>query len=179
MLDCTTKVLSRLPVVVVNAHYYAYILWQYKRVDLSPFIPPLQGRELKLSTDGTMIKYLAHWKDSPQTDRHVAPLRYIILIANQTLFGLSHKCCMLSRKATNTNFIVVGLAQLGLYPMCYRKYDIYYIDFTPLFKVIKCLKKEIFFYCWVFNDILWHHGEIPVFASLKNLSVSQASMLYL
>jgi hypothetical protein len=79
-----------------------------------------------------MIKVLGSLKRQ-FSGRHVAPLGYIILIPNQTVFGLSPKCCMLSRKATSTNFIVAGLAQLGLYPMFYRKYAIYYIDFTPLF----------------------------------------------
>jgi hypothetical protein len=51
--------------------------------------------------------------------RHVAPLEHIILIPNQPVFALSPECYMLSGEATNTNFIVFGLTQLGLEPMIY------------------------------------------------------------
>jgi hypothetical protein len=47
------------------------------------------------------------------TDKHVARLGYIILIPSQPVFVLSPSCCMLSREATNTNFIVSGFAYQG------------------------------------------------------------------
>jgi len=48
------------------------------------------------------------------TDRHVATLEHIILIPSQPAFALSPECCVLSGEATNTNFIVVGVARCGL-----------------------------------------------------------------
>jgi hypothetical protein len=51
--------------------------------------------------------------------RHVAPLEHIILIPNQPVFTLSPECYMLSGEATNKNFIVFALTQLGLEPMIY------------------------------------------------------------
>ena len=45
---------------------------------------------------------------------HVAPLRHIILIQSQPVLALSPYCCVLSREATNTNFIVFSLTQSGL-----------------------------------------------------------------
>jgi hypothetical protein len=53
-------------------------------------------------------------------DRHVAPLRNIILIPSQRVFALAPECCLLSGEATNTNFIVFGLTRSGLEPMIYR-----------------------------------------------------------
>jgi hypothetical protein len=38
----------------------------------------------------------------------------------QSVFALSPSCCVLSREATNTNFIVFGLTQSRLKPMIYR-----------------------------------------------------------
>ena len=49
------------------------------------------------------------------TGRYVAPLRHIILIPSQPVFVFSPECCMLSREATNTNFIVFGLILLEYY----------------------------------------------------------------
>ena len=60
---------------------------------------------------------LAHRNKS--ADRHVAPLGHIILIPNQPVFVLSPYCCVLSGKATNTNFIVFSLTRSGLEPMIY------------------------------------------------------------
>jgi hypothetical protein len=45
-------------------------------------------------------------------DRHVSPLGHIILIPNQPVFVLSLYCCVLSREATNTNFIVFDLSTI-------------------------------------------------------------------
>jgi hypothetical protein len=42
-------------------------------------------------------------------NRHVAPLWHVILISSQPVFALSPQYCILSGKATNTNFIVYGL----------------------------------------------------------------------
>jgi hypothetical protein len=44
----------------------------------------------------------------------VAPLRHIILIPSQQVFALTPNCCLLSREATNTNFIVFGSTRPGL-----------------------------------------------------------------
>jgi hypothetical protein len=49
-------------------------------------------------------------------DRHVASLGHIILIPRQPVFALSPYCCILSREATNTNFIVFDLTRSGLTP---------------------------------------------------------------
>ena len=54
------------------------------------------------------------------TDRHVTPLGHSIQILSQPVFALSPECCMLSREATNTKFIVLGLTRSGLEPMIYH-----------------------------------------------------------
>ena len=51
--------------------------------------------------------------------RHVAPLGHIILIPSR-VFAHSPLCRVLSREATNTNFIVFGSTRLGLEPMIYH-----------------------------------------------------------
>ena len=38
---------------------------------------------------------------------------YFIPIPSQPVFALSPYCCVLSREATNTNFIVIGLTRCG------------------------------------------------------------------
>ena len=53
-------------------------------------------------------------------DRDVTSLGHIILIPSQPVFALSPKCCMLSGEATNTNFIIFGLARPGLETTIYR-----------------------------------------------------------
>jgi hypothetical protein len=45
--------------------------------------------------------------------RHVASLRYIILIPSQPFFALSPLDCVLSGETTNINFIVFGLTRQG------------------------------------------------------------------
>ena len=51
--------------------------------------------------------------------RHVAPLVHIILVPSLLVFVLIPLCCILSIEATNTNFIVFRLTQLGLRPTIY------------------------------------------------------------
>jgi hypothetical protein len=41
------------------------------------------------------------------------------LIPSQPVFALSPYCCVLSREATNTNFIVIGLTRSRLKPTIY------------------------------------------------------------
>jgi hypothetical protein len=50
-------------------------------------------------------------------DRHVVPHGHIILIQSQPVFALSPYCCVLSREATNTKFIVFGLTQ-SVFELC-------------------------------------------------------------
>ena len=45
---------------------------------------------------------------------------HIILIPSQPVFPLSPECCVLSREATNTNFIVFCLIRSGLELTIYR-----------------------------------------------------------
>ena len=40
---------------------------------------------------------------------HVTPLEHVILISSQAVFALTPKCCLFSREATNTNFVVLNL----------------------------------------------------------------------
>jgi hypothetical protein len=47
-------------------------------------------------------------------DRHVAPFGHVILIPSQPVFALSFYWCVLRRKTTHTNFIVLGLISSGL-----------------------------------------------------------------
>ena len=49
-------------------------------------------------------------------DRHVDPLRPIILIPSQPVFALSPECFVLSGEETNTNLIVFGLTSSGSEP---------------------------------------------------------------
>jgi hypothetical protein len=63
---------------------------------------------------------LAHWNNSLQVD--MSP-RHIILILNQPVLALSPQCCLLSREATNTNFIVFALTWSGLEPTTYHTWS--------------------------------------------------------
>ena len=49
--------------------------------------------------------YSASSLKQQSANRHIAPLGHIILIPSQPVFALSPKCCVLSGKATITNFI--------------------------------------------------------------------------
>jgi hypothetical protein len=53
-------------------------------------------------------------------DRHIVPLRHIILILSKPVFALSPSCCVLSEGVTNTHFIVFGLNRPGLEPTIYH-----------------------------------------------------------
>jgi hypothetical protein len=48
------------------------------------------------------------------TDRHVAQLGNIILLQSQSLYAFTFFCCMLSREAANTHFILFGLTRNGI-----------------------------------------------------------------
>ena len=48
---------------------------------------------------------------------------HIILIPSQPVFALSPWCCVLSKEAVNTDFIVFALARSGLEPTIYRNRD--------------------------------------------------------
>ena len=64
--------------------------------------------------------YSARSLKQQSADRHVAPLGHIILIPSQLDFSLSSLCCVLSREAANTNFIVFGLTWPVLEYTIYR-----------------------------------------------------------
>ena len=68
---------------------------------------------------------LTHYHDSEpahcSAGRHVAPLYHIIMIPTQPVFVLTLYCCVFSRDATHTNFIVFCLTRPGL-----EKYDLPY-----------------------------------------------------
>jgi hypothetical protein len=57
--------------------------------------------------------------------RHVRPFWHIILIPSQLVFVLTPSGCMLSRKATNTNFIAFGWTRQGLEPTIYHTWGIH------------------------------------------------------
>ena len=40
-----------------------------------------------------------------------------------SVFALSSECCVLSKEATNTNLIVIGVTQSGLEPTTYHTQD--------------------------------------------------------
>ena len=63
--------------------------------------------------------------------QHATPLRHIILIPSQLVFGLSPKYCLLSGEATNTYFIVFGLNRSGLEPTIYRTRGEHVLTITP------------------------------------------------
>ena len=87
------------------------------------------------------------------TDRHVTPLRHIILILSQPVFALTPQWCVLSREAGNTNFIVFGLTEPELkttiYPLeasmltitllflTYGRYSIYLCNHCLLVLLLK------------------------------------------
>jgi hypothetical protein len=64
--------------------------------------------------------YSASSLKQPSADRHVTPLGHIILTPSRPVFALITPCCMLSKEATNTNFIVFGLTRSGFEPMIYH-----------------------------------------------------------
>ena len=66
-----------------------------------------------------MDSYSASSLKQQSAGRHVAPLWHIILILSQTVFALYSQCCMLSREAINTNFIVFGLMRQRFKPTIY------------------------------------------------------------
>ena len=61
----------------------------------------------------------ASYLKQQSVERHVATLGHIILIPSRPVFALSSYCWVLSREATNTNFIVFGLTWPVLEPMIY------------------------------------------------------------
>ena len=62
---------------------------------------------------------LAHWKNNPRKDTSV-PLGHNDLIASQPVFVLAPECCVFSREAVNTSFIVFSLTRPGIEPTIYR-----------------------------------------------------------
>jgi hypothetical protein len=74
---------------------------------------------------------LTHWNNTPCVD-NVAPLPHIIPIPGRPVFTVMPWCCMLSREAANTNFIVFGLIRPVLKPAIYntRVYDTSYSRFA-------------------------------------------------
>jgi hypothetical protein len=74
------------------------------------------------------------------------------------------------------------------YSNCKSSYAIYYIEFTLLFALKRCFKKEHVFYCWTLNDVFYSDdintvklqfislSEITVFLFLKNFGISMESM---
>jgi hypothetical protein len=74
--------------------------------------------------------YAASSLKQQSMDGHVASLAHIILISSQSVFALIPYCCMLSREATNTNFIVFSLTQSELEPMIYHSRGVHANHFT-------------------------------------------------
>ena len=58
--------------------------------------------------------YCASSLKQQSADRHVAPLGHIFLILTQAVFALTLCCCIPSREAANTNFVVSDLTQQGV-----------------------------------------------------------------
>jgi hypothetical protein len=57
------------------------------------------------------------------------PHRHVILIPSQPIFALTPQCCLLSREATNSNFImfiVFGVTWPGLKPIIYLHFQQYF-----------------------------------------------------
>ena len=80
------------------------------------FFNEMMMRSLSTRPTRLLVCYSASSLKQQTTDRHVVPVRHIILISSQTVVALSPLCCMLRGEATNTNFIVFGLTQPGLKP---------------------------------------------------------------
>ena len=102
--------------------------------------------------------YSASSLKQQSTGRHVAPLGHIFLIPSQPVFALSPYWCVLSREATNTNFIVFCLTRPGLESMIYRTWDKhanhYATDAVKNLKYVNVYNNRYmnFPYCW--NNVI-------------------------
>ena len=67
-----------------------------------------------------LIGKSSSWLKQPSVGRHVAPLGHIILIPSQPVFSLTPCNSVISREATNSNYIVYGLIRPRLEPTIYR-----------------------------------------------------------
>ena len=63
---------------------------------------------------------LAHWNNSPRIDMSPHSVTLSCMIPDQPVFSLSPYCCVLSREATNTNYIVFSLTRSGIEPTIYH-----------------------------------------------------------
>jgi hypothetical protein len=68
-----------------------------------------------LDKHSLLVFYSTSSPKQQSTGRHVSPRRHILMILSQPFWAL-----MLSGEATNTNFIVFGLTQLGFEPIIYH-----------------------------------------------------------
>jgi len=76
--------------------------------------------EARFVVDQHVFFYRSSSLTQQSADRHVVQLGHIILIPSQSVFAVSSQCCVLSRKATNTNFIDFGVTRSGLESTIYR-----------------------------------------------------------
>ena len=64
------------------------------------------------------LDFIAHWNNSLRLDM-LLHSDTLFWFSSQPVFALSPSCCVLSREATNTNFIVFGLTWPRLEPTIY------------------------------------------------------------
>ena len=76
------------------------------------------------------IFFSANALKQQSAERYFAPLGHIILIPGQPVFALSPYRCVLSREATNTNFIVFDLTRSGFEPTIYHTRGEHANDYT-------------------------------------------------
>ena len=88
-----------------NSAFFSAILWRYQ-VNFQ-----WDDDEVRFVLDQHAELYLfcASSLRQQSTGRYVAPLEHIILIPGRPVFALSYLYCVLSREATNNNFIDFGL----------------------------------------------------------------------
>ena len=107
--------------LLLNNKWVIFQLYQSWREQVTFDEMMMSKKCLLCSTRPTSLDfYCASSLKQQSVGRHVPPLEHIILILNQPVFALSPKCWMISREATNTNFIVFGVTHPGIKRMIYH-----------------------------------------------------------
>ena len=97
-------------------------------------------------------------------EKHVAPLGHIIPIPSQAVFVRSPYFCMLSRKATNINFIVFALTRSRFEPTIYHTHGEHAIITPPMqnIPIFKCTNQRS-------NTRILSNSPINLFIVMFNL----------
>jgi hypothetical protein len=92
------------------------------------------------------VAYNASSLKQQSADRPFATPGHIILIPNQPVLDRSPYHCVISGEASNTNFIIFGLAQSGLEPTIYRTLgehaNLYTTDAVTKYIIVLCVNMK-------------------------------------